>query len=82
MRRRVPDDGGVALPESRLWDLVPTPPPQPPRISLAWMDTIARSASDGPFRQELRGSRTSRIVGERIVAGRRLWVVRDGAAVT
>lgn len=81
-RRRVPDDGGVALPESRLRDLVPSPPPQAPRTGLTWADTIARVASDGPFRQEMHGTRTSRIVGERIVDGRRLWVVRDSGAVT
>ena len=81
MRRRGPDNNGVALPESRLWDLVPVPPPQAPHVGLAWTDTIARVASRGAFRQEMHGARTSRIVGERMVDGRRLWVVSDDATV-
>lgn len=82
MRRRGPDNSGVALAESRLWDLVPTAPPQAPRVGLAWTDTIARVAGHGAFRQEMHGTRTSRIVGERVVSARRLWIVRDDAAVT
>jgi hypothetical protein len=82
MRRRGPGSDGVALPETRLWDLVTVAPPQSPRVGLAWTDTIARVASHGAFRQVMHGTRTSRIVGERMIGRRRLWVVHDDAAVT
>lgn len=82
MQRRGPGDAGVSLAESRLWHLVPSAPRQAPRVGLSWQDTIARVASDGPFRQAMHGTRTSRIVGQRVVDGRRLWLVRDSATVT
>ena len=82
MRRRAPGGGGVTLGASRLWDLVPTLPATSPHVGVTWRDTIAREAVDGPFRQAMRGTRVSRIVGERAVAGHRLWIVRDSAAVT
>lgn len=74
--------GGVTLAASRLWDVVPTPLPGMPRIGLAWTDTIERSARDGAFRQAMRGTRMSRVVGERVVDGHRLWIVRDSAAIS
>lgn len=75
-------EGGVALLASRLWDVVPVRPPEVPRPGLAWTDTISRDASDGPFRQAMRGTRVSRIAGERVVGGHRLWIIHDSAAVT
>lgn len=74
--------GGIALPESRFWDIVPTFPQQTPRIGMSWTDTLAREATDGPFfRQSMRGTRTSRVTGDTVVDGRRLWVVHDSTYV-
>jgi hypothetical protein len=77
--RRMPD-GRLSLPASRVWDLVPTFPAVP-RRGAGWRDTIARVASDPPYRQSLTGSRFSRIVGDTVLDGRRWWVVRDSASV-
>ena len=70
---------GVA--ELRIRDLVPSLPPAAPRVGLSWRDTIAREASDGPYRRAFRGTRVSRITGETVVDGRRVWIVRDSANV-
>lgn len=80
--RRFRLDGGVALAESRVWDIVPTFPQGAPRIGLSWTDTLARVATDGPFfRQSVRGTRTSRIAGDTVADGRLLWIVHDSAHV-
>lgn len=78
-RRRM--DGGVLLRESRLWDFALTFPDVPPRAGLEWTDTIARVAAEDAFSQILRGTRRSRIAGDTLVEGRRLWVVHDSASV-
>jgi hypothetical protein len=69
------------LAESRAWDIVVTAPPQL-RIGLRWTDTIQRVAQDGAYRQALRGRRVSRVVGDTLVGGLRLWIIRDSASVT
>ena len=79
--QRHPFRGNVSLVETRVWDLVPGFPDTAPSIGSTWTDTIARVATDGPFRQALHGTRTSRLVGDTVVDGRRLWVVRDTAVV-
>jgi hypothetical protein len=73
-------NGGVSLPETRFWDLVPTFP-QTARAGAHWTDTIARLATSGALRQSLRGVRVSTIVGDTIVDGRSMWLVHDSAAV-
>lgn len=68
----------LELAEARSWDLVPTFPRRPaPRLQ--WTDTIAREAVDGPYRQTLTGTRTSRILRDTTIDGRQLWIVRDSA---
>ena len=79
--RRHPIDGSVALAETRVWDLVPTFPDSAIHAGRTWTDTISRVANDGPFRQSLSGTRTSWIVDDTVVDGRRLWIVRDSASV-
>lgn len=80
--RRFRLGGGIVLPETRVWDLVPTFPQGTPRIGMSWTDTLARVATDGPsFRQSMRGTRRSRITGDTAVDGRRLWIVHDSAHV-
>lgn len=79
--RRVTLDGRLTLAESRVWDVVVTFP-RAPRIGARWTDTIARVANDGPYRQTLSGRKVSRIVGDTLVAGLRLWIIRDSAFVT
>lgn len=80
--QRVRLDGSVALAETRFWDLVPTFPQSALRTGLTWTDTLAHVATDGPdFRQAERGVRTSVVVGDTVVNGRRLWIVRDSTRV-
>lgn len=75
-------DGGLALPESRLWDVMPTFARGAARVGLRWTDTIAQVATDGPFfGQSVRGTRVSRIRGDTVVDGRRHWIVQDSAQV-
>lgn len=78
--RRFRSGGVLALIDTRVWDLV-LPFPRIPSAGLQWTDTVAREATDGPYRQLLSGTRTSRIVGDTTVAGRRFWIVRDSAAL-
>ena len=78
--RRFPVDGHLSLPATRLWDLVRTFPGAP-RRGARWTDTLARLAIDPPYRQSLIGSRVSQILGDTVLDGRRLWVVRDSASV-
>jgi hypothetical protein len=80
-RMRLFNQGRVALPESRLWDLVPTFRATLARAGAQWTDTLARDAEHEGFRQTMRGVRVSTIVGDTTVGGRRLWVVRDSARV-
>ena len=74
-------DGGLALAETRVWDVASTFPTGVARVGLRWTDTLERVATSGPFRQSLRGTRTSRIAGDTLVDGRHLWIVRDSARV-
>ena len=80
-RQRVGIDGRVSLPETRVWDLVPTFPAGPPVVGTRWTDTVALQSVDGRFLQSLDGIRVSRIAGDTIVDGRRFWIVRDSAGV-
>jgi len=74
-------DGILMLPESRLWELVPTFRTTQPRPGARWIDTVAWAAQHEEFRQTLRGVRVSMILRDTLVEGRRLWVVRDSARV-
>lgn len=70
---------GVAI--GQVWDLVPSLPPEAPRVGLVWRDTIGYASSDGPFRHSVRGTRVSRVVRDTVIDGRRMWVVKDSAAI-
>ena len=74
-------EGVFALPDTRAWDLASTFPRGAPRVGERWTDTLDRVASSGDFRQSMRGTRSSRITGDTVVDGRRLWMVRDSANV-
>jgi hypothetical protein len=80
-RQRGLRERGGSLAETRIWDFAPTFPQAAPHVGLQWTDTIARVAAVGPFRQSMRGARTSRIRGDTVIDGRRLWIVRDSATV-
>ena len=71
----------LAFNEIELWDVVPSLPSTALRVGLVWTDTIARTASDGLFLHSITGTRVSRVVRDTVVSGRRLWVVRDSAAI-
>jgi hypothetical protein len=75
------DLAALDLPASRLWDLVPTFAAGPPRAGLRWSDSLELHAMQGGMRQDLTGRRYSRVVKDTVVRRRRLWIVRDSAAV-
>src|SRR5688500_12326183 len=60
-RQRLGIDGRVSLPETRVWDLVPTFPTGVPAAGRRWTDTVALRSVDGRFLQSLDGIRISRI---------------------
>jgi hypothetical protein len=72
---------GLALPSARLWDLVPTFPTHAPRRGETWSDSLELRAEHARYRQALSGRRVSRVEKDTVVRGRRLWIVRDSAAV-
>ncbi|MEJ7811924.1 MAG: hypothetical protein WKG32_16045 [Gemmatimonadaceae bacterium] len=80
-RRRLSSGGRVTLPASRLWELIPTFRPARLRAGARWADTLALATEQEGFRQSLRGTRVSTLVGDTTVGGQRLWVVRDSARV-
>ena len=79
-RWRYGDERGFTLPEAQLWDVVPVVG-APLRRGARWTDTLDRVADRDDHRQALRGRRTSTVVGDTVVDGRRLWRVRDSATV-
>ena len=80
-RQRLGIDGRFSLPETRVWDLVPTFPTGTPAAGRRWTDTVALRSADGRFLQSLDGIRISWIAGDTIVDGRRFWMVHDSARV-
>ena len=72
----------LQMPETRLWELVPSVPRGTPRVGLTWQDTIDRNAVDGLSARAVHGTRISTIVGDTTVNGHRAWRVRDSAFVT
>jgi hypothetical protein len=73
--------GRLALPQTRVWELVPRVRPRRFVAGARWTDTLALDAAQDGFRQTLAGVRTSVLIGDTVVAGRRLWIVRDSAVV-
>ncbi|HEV2733983.1 MAG TPA: hypothetical protein VGV85_04055 [Longimicrobiaceae bacterium] len=71
----------LLLPEARVWELVPTFHPARRERGARWTDTLRLAAEAGAFRQALDGVRVSRLLGDTLVAGRRLWIVGDSAHV-
>ena len=71
----------ASLPETRVWDLVPVRGSTPLHVGSRWRDTLSLSASLKEYTQSLRGIRESTIIGDTVVAGVRLWIVRDSATV-
>jgi hypothetical protein len=76
------EEGEMALPETRVWDLIPVVRGGPLRKGARWVDTLNLSATLKGSRQTLRGIRTSTVVGDTVIAGAPLWVVRDSATVS
>lgn len=76
--RRFTGSDHLDLVGTRAWDVVVTFPSVPARAA-EWTDTIARDVVDDGYRQTLYGRRTSRILRDTIVDGRRLWIVHDSA---
>jgi hypothetical protein len=80
-RMRLFNQGRLTLPESRLWDLIPTFRTTRAKPGAHWTDTVAREAEHEGLRQAVRGVRVSTVVGDTTIGGHRLWVVRDSARV-
>ena len=72
---------GVRLPESSVWDLLPLVRPRRLEAGMTWVDTVDLAAGHAGARQTIRGVRVNEVVGDTTVGGRRLWIVRDSAAV-
>jgi hypothetical protein len=73
--------GTLRLPAFRIWELVPTWAPGTARRGASWTDSLDFSTARGGYRQVLRGRRVSVVEKDTVVAGRRMWVVRDSARV-
>ena len=73
-------DGALALPATKLWDLVPTF--HPPRLTpgARWTDSLDWAADSLGGRQRLSGTRVSRLLRDTLVVGRKLWIVIDTTA--
>ena len=71
----------LLLPLARTWDVVPTVHPRRFRAGERWTDTIALATELDGSRQALNGRRTSVLIGDTVVAGRRVSMVRDSADV-
>ena len=71
----------MVLPRARVWDLVPQVRPRRFVAGARWTDTIALSTEYAGSTQALAGVRSSMLVRDTLVAGRRLWIVRDSALV-
>jgi hypothetical protein len=70
------------LPESRVWELIPSFHPQRLVAGARWTDTIGVEAERLDVRQSLRGVRVSMLERDTIVDGQPMWLVRDSAQVT
>lgn len=71
----------LMLPLARVWDVVPRAHPRRFVAGARWIDTLALSTDHEGSRQALTGVRTSVLIRDTSVAGRRLWIVRDSANV-
>lgn len=71
----------IALPELRLFELVPVFAPPRLAVGAAWRDTFHLVAGRGDNRSTLRGVRVSVITGDTVLDGRRLYIVKDSARV-
>jgi len=78
--RRVTSGGYLRLLQTQLWDVTAFVPASL-RAGMRWTDTLARSADDGAYGQQVSGRRTFTVSRDSINAGRRLWIVHDSAAV-
>jgi hypothetical protein len=69
------------LPEVRLWDLVPSYHPVVLEPGMSWVDTIEVTAERLGQRQDVEGARVRTVLGDTLVEGQRLWVIRDSVDV-
>ncbi|HZS58619.1 MAG TPA: hypothetical protein VFA43_05070 [Gemmatimonadaceae bacterium] len=75
-------EGEPFLPQTLFWDVIPTVPSGRLRKGARWIDTLNLAATLEGYRQTLTGIRTSVVVGDTVVAGTRLVIIRDAATVT
>lgn len=75
------DDANLALPASRVWDVIPPRPPRHARVGARWLDTLNLRSAVGIFAQRLTGVRASTIVGDTVVGNKKYLIVRDSASV-
>lgn len=70
----------LSIPETRIWEAVPTYPPEGIAPGGRWVDTVRLATTGGGNRQALHGVRTSTLLGDTVVAGRLLRIVQDSMA--
>jgi hypothetical protein len=70
-----------SVPDTRFWDIIPVVRARRLAKGVHWVDTLDLAATLEGFRQTLQGIRTSVVLGDTVVAGAKLWIVRDSAMV-
>ena len=81
MRRRLLVGGRLMLPLARTWEIVPRFHPRRLVAGERWMDTIALSTEYEGARQSITGVRSSVLLGDTVVDGDQMWIVRDSARI-
>ena len=71
----------AALPEMRVWDIVPVRSNTRLEVGAHWRDTIDLHASLGGYQQSVRGEREHTIVGDTVIGGVKSWMIRDSGLV-
>lgn len=80
-RSRLYGSPWLPLPEPSLWSLVTPFHPRALRPGVPWRDTVDLIAEHEGIRLSLTGVRISTLIGDTVLDGRRLWIVRDSATV-
>jgi hypothetical protein len=80
-RFRLRNGGRLMLPLARTWDVIPRVHPRRFTPGERWTDTIALATDYDGSRQALAGRRVSILLGDTVVGSKRLWMIRDSAAV-
>jgi hypothetical protein len=82
-RRRLHGTGEtIELPLARVWEIPFVMPPAPLRVGLTWSDTVSLFTETEGISQSLSGIRRNEVVGDTVIDGRSLPIVRTQADLT